>query len=197
MTLIPWFTDLKKETFPDRPWLILGKGPTFDSYKMYSEDTFNVLALNHVGYLIPSSQITLFVDFDVYLRDQIKSRFVLGPQHPHICFKASIQVLHELVKNPPSNLFQYRLSTWKCYREKLNPHPSPLIKAKYFCAEAAFQILGHFGIKQIFSLGVDGGTKYSKVFKQKPLTNGQSNFDKQFEEIENTCKRFNIEWIKL
>ena len=51
---IKWFTELKKVTWEDKPWIILGKGPTFHEFYNCKPNSFNILALNHVGLKLTS-----------------------------------------------------------------------------------------------------------------------------------------------
>jgi len=194
---IKWFTELKKVTWEDKPWIILGKGPTFHEFYNCKPNSFNILALNHVGLKL-TSKISLFIDLDVFKGNEKKffgmTKFVLGPHHPHINFKPTASTIEETVK-ANKQLLQYKLSTWKNYRSY---DDQPHIQVKYFCAEAAFQILGHLGIKKVYSLGIDGGTEYDEKFSDlTPLRNRQPNFDKQFFQIKKTCKEFGIDWKKL
>jgi len=198
----PWFTELRKIPFNNKPWLIIGKGPSYSNLLKNPEilRNYNTLGLNHVSYNFRTN-IALFVDLEV-LSQKIQADWILGPQHPHIKFKPISKTIAELTCLP-TNFLQYRLSTWKAYNHeahgnKLYAKQNPIIKVKFFSAEAAFQILGYLGVKEIHTIGIDGGTAYARQFKKlKPLTNGQNTFDKQFSMIESTCKCFNINWKKL
>jgi hypothetical protein len=59
------------------------------------------------------------------------------------------------------------------------------VKASYFSAEAALNLLAVAGVRRVRTLGVDGGSDYSRDFddlKEKTLlANGRPSFDLQFE----------------
>lgn len=195
------FLELKQK-IPNKPWLIVGKGPSF--IKVYDDLTlsdYNVFGLNHVAKIIPTF-LTSVIDLEVLDSDIIsKSENIIIPWHPHTCFrpaKPGLGVLKDgnallkfLIKE--NKLYWYNLSTWKGYH---NNHPTfPIITTKFFSAEAAFQILGYLGVKKVFSVGLDGGKTYAQDFYDlnlKPLTNTQPDFDRQFRMIDRTLKQFNI-----
>ena len=63
-----------------------------------------------------------------------------------------------------------------------------MVEARFFSAEAAFDLLGATGVREIRSLGIDGGRAYSPAFKDLEgttmLANTKPTFDIQFEELE-------------
>jgi hypothetical protein len=96
-----------------------------------------------------------------------------------------------------------RLVTYNFAQEE-SPEHSPehsvdpwTIVARYFSSEAALGILGRMGVRKIYTLGIDGGTKYSKSFEDLSsstlLTSGQPSFDLQFEQLERIARQFNFE----
>lgn len=173
-----------------KPWLILGKGPTLKYFFPSMKDTYNIFSLNHVAKLV-DSDICLIHDLDVLdIMVSYRSQYVFVPYHPHINFRPT----KEPYAPAFGNVYLFNLSTWKGVPES----SSPIVRAKYFSAESAFHILALLGIKEIYSLGVDGGTQYANCFSDMtPLTNGQKSFDKQFAEIAKICKKFKVNYKKL
>jgi hypothetical protein len=197
------FLKLQEKINRQKPWLILGKGPSFSHCKSYNLAEYNLLGLNHVPLILPVDVCHL-IDMDVLCEKIVRnSRKIVMPFHPHYENKATSRTLNEhentLLTTIKLNqkLYWYNLSTWKGkHREPIKP----LVCAKYFSAEAAFHILGLLGIKRIFSLGVDGGKEYASEFSTKglkPFTNRRGSFDVQFKEIEKICLKFSITWTKL
>lgn len=200
------FLELKKK-IPNKPWLIVGKGPSF--IKIYDDiipAKYNIFGLNHVAKLIPTF-LTSVIDIEVLDNDIIsKSQNIIMPWHPHTCFSPSSRCLHALAKydnallrflDEEGKLYWYNLSTWKA---EPNAPVFPIIMTKFFSAEAAFQILGNLGVKEVFSVGLDGGKLYAQDFydlKLKPLTNTQPDFDRQFTQIDKTLKKFGLNHIPL
>lgn len=185
------YWSLKNEIDKNLPWLILGKGPSLNQYDPNIHNySYNILALNHVGRYV-NADICIYHDNEVeHISIANRCKYILKPYHPHIKFKP-----YSLANTPLwNNIYYFNLSTWKGKRKS----DSPVIKARYNVAESAFHILALFGIKEIRTLGVDGGKEYSKIFSYlKPLTNGQPNFDKQFVEINKICKKFGINYSPL
>jgi hypothetical protein len=76
-----------------------------------------------------------------------------------------------------------------------------VVQVRYFSAEAALNLLTTAGVKQVRSLGIDGGADYSQDFadlKDKTLlTNSRTSFNKQFEEIAKTILRTQVDYAPL
>lgn len=196
---------IANRTFPKQyfelPWLILGKGPTFEKFMSKPEfykSNYNILGLNHVGEFV-ECDITNLIDIDVYSTKLFKnSTYISIPWHPHVLFCVTNKDLihYEVQKTIPisNKILWYNCSTWKrTHKTPINP----IIVAKYFSSEAAFDLLINIGVKQIYSLGLDGGKAYASFFSSKPLKNGQTNFNKQFKEINKKVKSANIFYEKL
>ncbi len=189
-----------------KPWLIVGKGPTFKKIYKIQKD-FNIFGLNHVAKII-DCDISHFIDIDILDVDIIEhSKILLCPYHLHenskVMFKTlpyhiNDNVIFSIAKD---KLYWYNCSTWKKSHfipNKVNKQD--IIKVRFFSAEAAFQILGMLGVKKVYSLGIDGGVNYAKDFVKlflAPFQNKRKNFDDQFQMIEATLKQFNMEWEKL
>lgn len=176
-----------------KPWLILGKGPSFAKRIQYKMNDFHLMSLNHVVREM-AVKFAHIIDLDVVddCSEAIinNAEYLIMPWYPHISNQADKKTLSELCENNPTlqhlnlsgRLICYNLSTAK---EK---HPDwKVVNAKYFSAEAALGLLVGAGIKKIRSLGIDGGNQYSKEFtdlnNKTLLTNNRNNFDEQFQEI--------------
>lgn len=187
----------------DKPWLILGKGPSFSRRNEIDFDKYYTFGLNETVNFIECS-IGHFIDIEVSwrLRKSNKHTVFIVPFHPHYVFKPSVTITSELKNNTflrqlnyEDRLFTYNLSTYKGHILHKN---APYIKARYFSVEAAFRILANAGIREIFTLGIDGGTKYAEEFDGlKPLSNGQPSFDKQFIELDKILRSHSMEWKVL
>ena len=195
-----WIAEAK----PLRPWLIVGKGPTFARRTEANLAHYNVIGLNHIVREIPV-QLAHIIDIDVVgeLGPAIRNAgMVVMPLHPHVNFNATPRpldaffgeypVLKELDRD--GLLLWYNLSTW--------PHTarreSPIVAVKYFSAEAAVRLLAMAGVKKIRTLGIDGGSAYADEFKDiKPFRGGHTSFDLQWESIRATVKEFKIDFAPL
>jgi hypothetical protein len=200
-----FWPDLEVKT--DKPWLILGKGPSFSCVYDTDLSRYYTLGLNHVNNIV-SCTLALIIDLEVLSSDFIeKTQKVLVPWHPHINFRPSKITLKELLctnyyleyLENSDRLYTYDLSTWRRFDNGIKyKNHRPIISAKYFSSEAAFGILINKGVKEIYSLGLDGGKEYAREFKHiKPLTNGRKNFDYQFIEINKLVEKHKITYQAL
>lgn len=192
---------------PARPWLVLGKGPTLNRLRSVAIVGYNVISLNHAC-LVRRPDIAHFTDWEAMLDCWPKLAgtgvAICMPWHPHMECKATKRTLMDLPH--PDGLGWCKLaeegkllsynSTVAVRSEK---HPDlPTIKVRYFSAVAAFNLLAAAKVKQIFSLGVDGGKGYAQDMNPKDrLANGRNSFDIQFKEIARTVRRHQISWRKL
>lgn len=198
------FLDLKLDT--TKPWLILGKGPSFSKITTgeINPNDYNLFGLNHVAEILPVN-LTSIIDIEVLSLTIIKnSNKIIMPWHPHRKCLAIVYTLVDwlsgnyepyktkglmLEAEQQGKLLWYNLSTWKHFHRA----PFPIVETKFFSVEAAIEILAALGIKEINLLGIDGGKEYSAQFSYlTPLENTRDSFDDQFREIEKKKKRFNL-----
>ena len=88
----------------DRPWLILGKGPTFSRHVDFDLAAFNLLGLNHVVREL-EIDVVHAIDLDVVAdcSDAIRtnSRWLIMPRRPHIECAPSGKALEEFFAELP------------------------------------------------------------------------------------------------
>lgn len=192
-----------------KPWLIVGKGPSADRVDKVNLTKYNVITLNHACTLV-RPLIAHFVDIEalkVCLEGlMIDSRmrpdlplYVCAPWYPHFNFRASMSTLATWLESytplPETKTLSYNSTT--AGRMLKNANLST-IRLRYFSAVAAFNILARVGERVIYTIGVDGGSGYSKHFDVVDrLANGRKSFDVQTAEIMRTCKDKGITWTKL
>lgn len=203
-----------------RPWLILGKGPSFNERNRFDLSTFDTIGLNHVCREQPVT-VAHFIDLDVIdaLADVIETNtsVVVMPWFPHTKnnpflpflphreIKLNEQNLEEVAQSHPvlrkldeqGRLLWYNLSS---ARGNYRPG-SPVVPVRFFSVEAALSLLVEAGARTIRSIGIDGGVTYSSEFtdlKDKTLlANGRSSFDRQFEEIARVVFTSKIDFAPL
>ncbi len=208
----------------EKPWLILGKGPSFSLKENYNLNAYNILALNHV---VRDQKVRLAhaIDFDVVESciDEIdrNAEFLVVPLYPHLNNLPSSKTIGELIKNNNKllNLNQQGRILWY-YKSSHNITPKrelrkrvrqirrkelrkgfPIVPVHYFSAEAGVNLLAMAGIDKIRTLGIDGGSSYSNKFddiKDKTLlSNGQKTFTVQFKCIAQTIMEKNLDYAPL
>lgn len=183
---------------PDRPWLLLGKGPTFSRRGDYDVSSYNTMSLNHVV-IKQQVDVAHMLDWEVAeacaeaLSEQ--AGVVVMPRHPNIAFRPStLNIAALLPYLPPLQRLaeQGRLIVYS--REGVDDdRPGPHIRVRYFSAEAALDVLGHCGVKDVRTLGIDGGKSYAAAFESSMpstrLANGQPSFDRQRRLLRETAAR--------
>jgi hypothetical protein len=196
----------KNKEYKNQKWLIIGKGPSFDLIKNINLSEYKTIGLNHI---VKEQKVDLchLIDFDVFEKCEKEiyenAKCLVLPINPHFYNKPRNLTLVDLIKqnktlkklNKEGRLFWYnhlkknRLLTIKNIKRVLYKD----IDVKYFSAEAALSILAQNNIKDVYSVGIDGGSSYSNNFSTETLlANGRSSFDAQFEEMVKTIKNYHV-----
>jgi len=205
LSFFEWF---KAESFErHRPWLILGKGPSFGGRSAYDLTAFETLSLNHA---VREQPVTAAHIIDVDVVDDCaealfhNARVVVLPWIPHVKNRPGRHSLGELAESHPvlhRLRRQGRLLWYNHSRARQRNGDSPVVRVKFFSAVAAVNLLAEAGVRKIRSLGIDGGDTYSQEFddlKNKTLlANRRSSFDRQFEEIARTIATTGIDYAPL
>lgn len=190
---------------PDsRPWLLLGKGPSFSHLPKVDCASYFVCTLNHV-IREQRADVAHIIDIDVVISCaqalEEQAGVLLMPYHPHENHKPSTKTLAHYASEIPvlaslsrqGRLVGYNLSS------TVNVHgDSPVIDVKFFSAEAALNVLATIGARTVRSLGIDGGNQYDRSFTDlndsTRLANGHASFDGQFRNIARTILRTGIDY---
>jgi len=203
LELTEWF---RAARFADRPWLILGKGPTFDRRDRFDLTQFNTLALNHVVGLVPVD-VAHVVDIGVVAdcADQLldNCRWLVMPRHPNVANVRHPRLLEDYFDELPvlRELDRQGRLVWYNLLGSRPEGSSPVIPVRYFSAEAAIAILARMGARTIRSLGVDGGRAYGEAFRDLDATtrlaNGYQAFDLQFDQIRVLVDQYQLDYRSL
>ena len=199
-----WFSS---NAVSSQPWLILGKGPSFALRTTLDLTPYHLLSLNH-AVREQSVLAAHVIDMDVIeaCGDAIErnARVLIMPWYPHTRNFPGHRTLEEIAREVPilrrlnseNRLLWYDLSTSPVRRGS-----GPVIQATYFSAEAALNLLAHAGVRQVRSLGVDGGSAYSGAFEDLShstlLANGRTSFDLQFAGFARTILRTGVDFAPL
>lgn len=205
ISFFDWFSS-QSESEP-RPWLILGKGPSFSKRQSFDLSRYYTLSLNHAVREQPVT-VAHIIDFDVVeaCGDSLErnAQVVVLPWVPHVNSRAGKKTLEDFIEvspllhrlNDQGRLLYYNLSTGQNQRAG-----SPMVQVRYFSSEAALNLLTTAGVRRVRSLGVDGGADYSQDFAdlrdKTLLANSRTSFNKQFEEIAKTILRTGVDYAPL
>ncbi len=181
-----------------RPWLLVGKGPTFDRLAQVDRSAYDVCSLNHV---VRELEVTLAhaIDLDVVLECgaaiERNARYLVMPFRPHVRFDPGPKTVFDLQDEVPTLGRMARAGRLVYYDLSSSPPSgaSPTIRAGHFSAESALELLAVAGAREVRSLGVDGGTAYSGAFDdlsvRTRLANARPSFDSQFDGIAAVLRR--------
>ena len=89
---------------PEKPWLVLGKGPSFGRHVDFDLTWFNTLGLNHVvRELRVDVAHAIDVDVVVACADVLDSncRWLVMPRNPHVDFRPSARRLEDFFDEIP------------------------------------------------------------------------------------------------
>jgi hypothetical protein len=165
------------------------------------------MSLNH-AVREQSVKVAHIIDLDVL--DQCaeaitnKAEVLVLPWRPHVDFRPSPLTLELLAQeNETLRLLdeQGRLLWYNLHSSHDKQGDSPVIYAEFFSAEAGLDLLAHAGVRQIRSLGIDGGASYSPEFDDLKDTTllacGHQTFDKQFKGFARTILRTGVDYAPL
>ena len=194
-----------RNDFPDRPWLVLGKGPSFSRRHEYDLSGYNLFGLNHVVREI-DVDIAHAIDIDVILSlGELlaeRCRWLIVPRTPHVEARPGPYSIDDYVRRIPvlRRFEDEGRLVW--YNAGTAPIAGPpVIPVRHFSSEAALGILGVMGVRTVRSLGIDGGRYYSSAFadlsERTLLSVGQSSFDLQFEGIDAAVQRHEIDYAPM
>lgn len=204
MNFFDWFGARRESA---QPWLMLGKGPSFNRRGEYDLSGYASLGLNHV---VRETPLTLAhaIDIDVVsaCADALAANAgaLVMPWVPHVKNLVGTQTLAQWVEQIPvlqrldaeGRLLWYDLRTAKVRRGE-----HPVVHAGAFSAETALDLLALAGARTVRSLGVDGGAAYGAAFDDLKdstrLNNGQPTYDRQFEGFAAILRRSAIDYAPL
>jgi Glycosyl transferase family 8 len=200
-----WFETTKQN--PEQPWLVLGKGPSFAKRDQFDLKNFQLLSLNHAVREQPVA-VAHMIDFDVVeaCGESIdrNATVLVMPWFPHLENRPGTKNLESLARrnstlnrlNTQGRLLWYNHSLAREMRGN-----SPVIPVRFFSSEAVLNLLAAAGVRQVRSLGIDGGYTYSAQFQDLAgktlLSNQRTTFDVQFGEIAKILMNTGLDYAPL
>jgi hypothetical protein len=191
----------------DEPWLMLGKGPSFSLRTQLDLSGYRRLSLNHAVREQPV-HVAHVIDIDVIEACgetlERNAGVVVLPWYPHVGNRVGGRTLADHAREIPQLLrldAEGRLLWYDLSTSPIRHGPGPVIQATYFSAEAALNLLATAGVRCVRSLGVDGGSAYSRSFEDLQestlLANGRTTFDLQFEGFARTILDTGVDFAPL
>jgi hypothetical protein len=194
---------IRSQSFDRKPWLILGKGPTFSRRGEFPLGEYNLMGLNEVAGEM-KVDVAHVIDMDVVQKLGEKlldnCEYLLMPRRPHVGFGSTKKLLEDFFGEVPvlRELDSRGKLVWYNARTGAPVGDSPVIEVRNFSSEAALDILGEMGVGKVRSLGVDGGDRYGDEFSElERLGNGLPSFDAQFRWLEDIAGERGIDYETL
>lgn len=187
-----------------RPWMVLGKGPSFARRGEVDLSSYHLLGLNHVCReqrveLAHAIDLEVVQELGPALLDRVGA--LVMPWRPHVQFKPGALTLAQLAVQDPAlrRLSEEgRLLWYNCSTAPEARPGSPVVQVCWFSGEAGVRLLGLAGVQRIRSLGIDGGRDYAPEFGDlTPLQNGHRSFDHQNLAIGHTVDALELDYAPL
>lgn len=158
--------------FPNKQILIIGKGPSYARRREINENLFFTIGINQV----PNVDCAHFIDWEVF---DFNRPMILSPYKP---------LLH---RRPHTAMVPDMPFIW-CYNfythEKVDDYP--VIGNDQFSIHCILRILGEKGIRDVCTLGIDGGFSYNHNFDEK--FKRPEGYDQQFNYIQKIKDTYGI-----
>jgi hypothetical protein len=214
MPSVPGFIASVTAKAKTKPWLVIGKGPSFAKLASLDLSKYHSIALNHAVTKVPGVDYVHVADLDVFdkISDCLMScttslvspYFLHDKNTPDPAF--SVDKLAEIATKPHHDLFKHlvktkRITAYVSSRSKhlgRKPELGRSIYVRYFSSVAVVNLLCACGVKDITLIGIDGGSSYDSQFSDlTALTNGRKSFDVQFKEIDKTVRRQGVRLTRI
>ena len=184
------FTTWLQDHSSKKPWLIAGKGPSFEKLNQHDSNDYQIITLNHAIQHI-SALIAHVIDFDVITDAQSaidkNAQYLLMPWHPHIDNKSGAKNLKQIALENDfiKQLDDQNRLLWYNSSHAQDHHPDfPVVEVKYFSADAVVSLLAANAVNNIYTVGIDGGKTYNHQFEhlndKTLLSNSRASFNDQF-----------------
>ena len=191
----------------DKQWLVIGKGPSFRRMRLEEVSNYHSISLNHVIKEV-AVLIAHIIDIDVLqgCSDAIykNAKYLMLPLYPHVENKATSKSLESFFSEYPILKLmddEERLLWYNSTTSRLWDQNYPLIPVRFFSADAVVSLLAYTGVKEIKTIGIDGGKKYSDTFsslnKKTLLSNSRESFECQFLAIAKTLKKTGAKMLPI
>lgn len=199
------FLDWSQNNITKKPWLIVGKGPSFEKLDQFTEhdnNEYQIITLNH-AIEKTKALIAHVIDFDV-IADihndiDINAEFLLMPWYPNVNSSSGSKNLKEIATEHSFIQQMDKQNRLLWYNSSLaNQHNDnyPIIEVKYFSFDAVVSLLAASGATEIRTIGIDGGTQYSNNFAhlndKTLLSNTRLSFNDQFIAVAQTIEKHPI-----
>jgi hypothetical protein len=189
-----------------KPWLVLGKGPSFSKRSEFQTSDYFLFCLNHV---VREEKVDVAHIIDIDVAEACSEAilkncdWLIMPRIPNVRnFPSEYVTLADWLTSMPALAEMEKRGRLVTYDFSPLPGDDPwVIDARFFSSEIALGLLGRLGVRKIRSLGIDGGRTYSQSFtdlkKETLLANGQRSFNIQFERITEICTKYGIDYAPL
>lgn len=179
-----------------RPWLVAGTGPSLDGWNADDREAFRVMAI-HKAALVTDPDVVVAMDWNPL-------KAVLAKMTPR---RAIVEVdiqriyyprfgLAEALDKHLQELYDSDLYVFRTHNHTdSDVEAGPGIQIRHCTGEAAFDILGHLGVKEVYSIGIDGGPKHAQAMNEPVAPNDP--YAPQEQNLLDIVKRHGMTWNRL
>lgn len=171
--------------FFDKPWLIVGSGPTIRKYPLIEAHNYNVLCINNTVVFTGFADIVLARDPQVINVDKLLDQKFLC--NAFVTDFMNRNMIPEDMKNK-THYISYACSNEFSAGIPVFPSSSS--------SPTAFLILGILGVKRVFSIGLDGGIGRIAELVTSELTQNM-NYSQHNDACYHWANSFGMELTKL
>ncbi len=194
---------IQSTRFAPKPWLLLGKGPSFSRRDEFPLEKHHVMGLNNV---VGEMKVDVAHMMDVEVVEQCADSlaancdYLVMPRRPHVHLLPRNRLLEDFLEESPvlRQIDAEGRLVWYNARTSPPVGRSPVIRARNFSSEAALDILGEMGVQTVRTLGIDGGSSQASEFEALPgRSEGLPSYDAQFRELEDIAAERGIDYDTL
>jgi len=181
--MLPYIVDTLKN-YPTAPWLIVGKGPSFDPEVVqdYKEGGCNICSLNEAfsECTVPFDLIVCndIISMEPFSIEDLRGARLAIPTGIHnnnwkrVNDWDQLYQLSSIVERLKPITYSFNIDNLGCQQHNV----LDIIEVHHSSSESAVQILCLSGVKIIHFHGIDGGTGYCKAFNQRAKVNMDNQF---------------------
>lgn len=194
----------KEPAFAKHAWLICGKGPSFDSAKairfmQQNKTCFGTINQTPNQFIGMKADLAFYHDIEPMLDTEPNRAYAYClPWWPHFRAKPDARTIEQWAAHTVNLrgplLYSYDLGT---AAGPIRYVQRKMIESHCFTYESVLQILGYAGVREIYTLGIDGGSARHPCFVGTHQEEKPASYDYQFEAEKRWKALFNLKIQRL
>lgn len=187
-------------------WLIVGSGPSLDHIDDFDCSDYGIISLNSTQKIVPHSNISIFSHFESVIgcwNNLDRSDFIYIANPIHAGFRCIPLKAVDMFNN--EDFIRYLPNKVRFFEKESSLNGFKVRSHTLFCehtiASAALSLLSRNGIKEVWTIGIDGGEGHAvslgdiREYSDDKLI--PVNYEKAYKEFYDTAHVFGIKLHKL